>query len=163
MGEEEIIDELRVIVSEEDRMTAYFTFSTGMRPSLHQFRIYGPRNGLLLDQDNETIVRLRGPRYKSFLEQFVPPVALAKEYFGCGIFNVRKFLARDFHSKAGMKFLIESFYRSIKEQASLPITYPEILRTSRIMDSIFNQIYLRPRHSKPTLRLAQEAAAAPGV
>jgi predicted dehydrogenase len=141
MGEEEIIDELRVIISEQDRMTAYFTFSSSLRPSLHQFRIYGPKNGILLDQDNETLIRLRGPRYKSFLEQFVPPMAFAKEYLGCGIYNVRKFLARDFHAKAGMKFLIEAFYRSIREQTPVPIPYAEILRTSRIMDSIFAQIY----------------------
>lgn len=62
MGEQEIVDELRVLISEEERTTAYFTFSSQMRPALHQFRIYGPKNGLLLDQDNETLVRLRGAR-----------------------------------------------------------------------------------------------------
>ena len=47
MGETEIIDELRVIITNEERTTAYFTFSSQMRPSLHQFRIYGPKNGLI--------------------------------------------------------------------------------------------------------------------
>lgn len=158
MGEEEIIDELRVIISEQGRLTAYFTFSTGMRPSLHQFRIYGSKNGLLLDQDNETLVRLRGARYKSFLEQFVPPVTFAKEYLGCGIYNVRKFLGRDFHAKAGMKFLIESFYRSIREEGPLPIPCAEILRTSRIMDSIFAQIYPGPMRSDLPLSACSEPA-----
>jgi len=51
MGETSITDELRVIISEEERTTAYFTFSSQMRPSLHQFRIYGPKTGLVLDQD----------------------------------------------------------------------------------------------------------------
>ena len=60
MGVTEIIDELRVIVSEEQRVTAYFTFSSQMRPSLHQFRAYGSKNGLILDQDQETLIRLRG-------------------------------------------------------------------------------------------------------
>src|SRR5882762_1341169 len=32
MGETEIIDELRVIISDEDQVTAYFTFSSQMRP-----------------------------------------------------------------------------------------------------------------------------------
>src|SRR5207244_8951861 len=32
LGETEIIDELRVIISEEDRTSAYFTFSSQMRP-----------------------------------------------------------------------------------------------------------------------------------
>jgi predicted dehydrogenase len=140
MGENEIVDELRVIISDERRTTAYFTFSSQMRPSLHQFRIYGPKNGLLLDQDNETLIRLWGTRYKSYLEQFVPPLALAKQYLGNVSRNARKFLASDFHMKSGMKCLIESFYRSITDGAPLPISYREILLTSRIMDTIFEQL-----------------------
>src|SRR5438270_1140467 len=33
-----IIDELRVIICEEERTTAYFTFSTQMKPPIHEFR-----------------------------------------------------------------------------------------------------------------------------
>ena len=43
MGEDDIIDEVRVIISDKSKMTAYFTFSTQMRPALRQFRIYGPK------------------------------------------------------------------------------------------------------------------------
>jgi predicted dehydrogenase len=139
MGEDEIVDELRVIISEERRTTAYFTFSSQMRPSLHQFRLYGPANGLLLDQDNETLIKLRGKRYKSYLEQFVPPLAFAKQYLGNASGNMLKFLRSDFHFKSGMKYLIESFYESIREGAPVPIPYDQILRTSRIMDAIFAQ------------------------
>jgi predicted dehydrogenase len=137
MGEMEIIDELRVIIHEDERLTAYFTFSSQIRPSLHQFRIYGPKNGLILDQDNETLIKLRGKRYKSYLEQFVPPLSFALQYAGNFHENLRAFLANDFHPKAGMKFLIESFYKSIVESLPPPIPYREILLTSRIMDSIF--------------------------
>jgi predicted dehydrogenase len=139
MGEEEIVDELRVIISEAQGTTAYFTFSSQMRPSLHQFRIYGPRNGLVLDQDNETLVKLRGNRYKSYLEQFIPPLVFARQYLGNVAKNGRTFLARDFHMKAGMKHLIEAFYLSIVTDSPLPIPYREILLTSRIMDAIFEQ------------------------
>jgi predicted dehydrogenase len=140
MGEAEIVDELRVIISEEDRLTAYFTFSSQMRPSLHQFRIYGPHNGLLLDQDSEVLIRLRGERYKSYLEQFLAPLVFARQYAVNSSRNVRKFLARDFHPKSGMKHLIEAFYASIITNGPVPIPYHEILRTSRIMDSIFSQL-----------------------
>jgi len=54
IDEREIVDELRVIIYEQECTTAYFTFSSQMRPSLHQFRVYGPKNGLLLDQDTES-------------------------------------------------------------------------------------------------------------
>lgn len=140
IGEEEIVDELRVIISESDRTTAYFTFSSQMRPSLHQFRLYGPKNGLLLDQDNETVIRLPGKRHKSYLEQFIPPIVFAKQYLGNLAENMRMFLAADFHAKSGMKYLIESFYRSIVDDAPLPLSHREILLTSRLMDAIFEQV-----------------------
>ncbi|HEU0048770.1 MAG TPA: Gfo/Idh/MocA family oxidoreductase, partial [Nitrososphaera sp.] len=140
LGEKEICDELRVIVTEDKGATAYFTFSSQMRPSLNQFRIYGPRNGLMLDQENETLIRLKGGRYKSYAEHFISPLVLAKQYCGNAFRNVRSFLANDFHSKTGMKYLIESFYRSITEGAPVPIPYREILLTSRIMDEVFEQI-----------------------
>src|SRR5205823_4235766 len=60
LGEHEIVDELRVIISDDQATTAYFTFSSQMRPCLHQFRIFGPKNGLVIDQDNETLIRLSG-------------------------------------------------------------------------------------------------------
>lgn len=140
MGETEIVDELRVIISEDGGPTAYFTFSSQMRPTLHEFRIYGPRNGLVLDQDQETLLRIRGDRYKSYGEKFVPPVKLAGQYLGNLKTNVGSFLRRDFHMKAGMKCLIETFYRSIARNEPPPIPYRELLATARIMDSIFEQV-----------------------
>jgi predicted dehydrogenase len=139
-GETEIIDELRVIICEGERTTAYFTFSSQMRPSLHQFRVYGPKGGLILDHDQETLIKLRGTRYTSYAEKFIPPVISAKQYLGNLITNMRTFLANDFHMKSGMKFLIESFYRSIIEGTPVPISYREILLTARIMDTIVAQL-----------------------
>ena len=140
MGETEIIDELRVIICEEERSTAYFTFSSQMRPDLHKFCIYGSENGLVLDQDQETLIKLRGKRFTSYMEKFLPPVIFAGQYLGNLSRNVRVFLARDFHMKSGMKYLIESFYRSIVEGTAVPIPYREILLTARIMDAIFAQL-----------------------
>ena len=140
MGETEIIDELRVIINADDRVTAYFTFSSQMRPSLHCFRIYGSKNGLELDQDQETLITLRGNRYKSYAEKFLPSLEFAKQYLGNVKTNLGSFLARDFHMKSGMKYLIESFYRSIQEGESVPIPYREIILTAKIMDEIFLQL-----------------------
>ena len=140
MGESDIIDELRVIMCEEERTTAYFTFSSQMRPSLHQFRLYGPKNGLILDHDQETLIKLRGTRFKSYVEKFVPPVLLAKQYLDNVTTNLRSFWVRDFHMKSGMKFLIEAFYRSIVEGGPVPIPYREILLTAKVMDCIFAQL-----------------------
>src|SRR5439155_13549627 len=129
MGEGDIVDELRVIISDDERATAYFTFSSQIRPQLHQFRIYGPTGGLVLDQDQETLLKLRGARFKSYAEKFVPPVLFAQQYLGNLATNARSFLARDFHMKSGMTHLVEAFYLSIMEDAPVPIPYQEILLT----------------------------------
>jgi len=147
-GESEIIDELRVIISEAERVTAYFTFSSRMRPALHQFRIYGEKNGLILDQDQETLIRLRGKTYVSYAEKFIPPISFAMQYLGNLRTNLRTFLACDFHMKSGMKYLIESFYRSVLEGTPEPIPYREIILTTQIMDAIFRQLDV-PRSGGP--------------
>ena len=140
LGETEIIDEVRVIISEECGATAYFTFSSQMRPSLHEFRMYGKRNGVVLDQDKETLILLRGRRYPSYAEKFIPPITIAGQYLGNLKTNAVCFLKNDFHMKSGMKYLIESFYRSIETGTPEPIPYREILLTARIMDAIFKQL-----------------------
>ena len=149
VGETEIIDELRVIISEEERTTAYFTFSSQMRPSVHQLRLYGARNGLILDHDSEMLIKLRGTRYPSYLEKFIPPVTFARQYLSNMAGNLRRFARNDFHAKSGMKYLIESFYRSIVEGGPVPIPYQEIILTAKIMDSIFSQLETQSLQSEP--------------
>ena len=156
INEREIVDELRVIICEEERTTAYFTFSSQMRPSIHEFRIYGAKNGLVLDQDHEILIQLRGEKYKSYADKFVPPVQFAKQHLGNSLRNLRQFLAMDFHMDSGMKQLIESFYQSIREGTAMPIPYREILLTARIMDAIFDQL----SDSQPQSQLAFKAQLA---
>lgn len=158
IGESEIVDELRVIISDNERATtAYFTFSSQMRPVIHEFRIYGSKNGLILDHNHETLIRLRGTKFKSYADHFIPPVVLAKQHLGNVIGNLRLFLARDFHMDSGMKFLAESFYRSIREGTALPISKREILLTARIMDNIFQQL----SSGRSLERWVSQSAAAP--
>jgi predicted dehydrogenase len=140
INEHEIVDELRVIISEEERTTAYFTFSTQMRPAIHEFRIYGPKNGLILDQDHEILIKIRGEKFKSYADKFIPPVVLAKQCFQNLATNARLFLKRDFHMDSGMGYLIRSFYGSILENTPVPIPYREILLTTKLMDSIFAKL-----------------------
>lgn len=144
IGETEIIDELRVIISEQQCTTAYFTFSSQMRPALHQLRLFGPKNGLILDQDNETLVRVPGTRRVSYVEKFLPPIEFAAQYVHNVMGNARRFLLSDFHMKSGMRCLIQSFYRAIVEGDPLPISYREIILTATIMDSIFSQLEVQP-------------------
>jgi len=140
IDETEIIDELRVIIHDNNSTTAYFTFSSQLNPVMHQFRVYGTKNSLIVDDDNQTLIKIKGGKYKSYLNHFIPPCIYAKQYLANSIHNIQKFIKADFHMNYGMKHLIEKFYRSISDNAPLPITYKEILLTSRIMDSIFEQV-----------------------
>lgn len=140
LGEEELIDELRVIIHEEKGTTAYFTFSSQMHPSLNQFHIYGSKNGLMIDEDQRFLVKLSGGSFKSYANHFIPPVINAGQYLGNLVHNLHLFLKMDFHMDAGKKHLFEAFYRSITDGAPVPIPYREIILTSRIMDTIFEQI-----------------------
>jgi len=138
-GETDMVDELRAIISDGRSTTAYLTFSTGMRPAIHQFRIFGPQNGLEVDEDHQTVIRLRGSSYKSYLEQLIPPFSIAINYAKEGLSNAKALLTQDLHNDMGMKSLMEAFYHSIERDSALPISYREILLTARIMDKIFEQ------------------------
>jgi len=140
IGEHDLIDELRVIIDDENKTTSYFTFSTQMRPLLREFRIYGPKNGLIINQDHHSLIKVPGTNYISYLDKFIPLNHYAKQYRKNMMANAKLFLKRDFHMKSGLKRLIELFYESISYNSPLPISYQEILLTSKLMDSIFNQI-----------------------
>ena len=140
LGEKDLIDELRVIIRDGFQTTAYFTFSTQMRPLLREFRIYGPKNGLIINQEHHSLIRVPGKEYKSYLNKFVPLNYFAKEYRKNIYTNARLFLKNDLHMKEGMKRLIELFYSSISNHTPPPIAYKEILLTTRIMDQAFAQI-----------------------
>jgi predicted dehydrogenase len=145
LGETEIVDELRVIISGGEETTAYFTFSSQMKPVLQQFRIYGPKNSVILDQNHEVVLELKGKKFKSYADFFIPPVFMAAQQVRNLRENIGLFVKHDFHMDTGMKYLIRAFYHSIKSDTEVPIPYREIVLTAKIMDSIFAQTGARNR------------------
>lgn len=142
IGENDIIDELRVIINDGDRRTAYYTFSSQMAPPIKQFRLYGPKNSLIIDHEHQTVIKISN-NYTYYLNHFISPLLDARQYYSNSITNMKKFIKKDFYFESGRKYLIESFYRSVTDGAPLPISYREILLTSTIIDAIFEQIYLK--------------------
>ena len=142
IGENGIVDEVRVIIKDEDSTTAYFTFSSQIKPVPHQFRLYGLKNSLIVDDEHQMLIKIDNKEYKSYLRYFVPPFGFAKQYFENFSRNFKKFIMKDFHlpNDAALKTLIESFYNSIVGNSPLPLSYKEIILTSKIMDAIFAQI-----------------------
>jgi predicted dehydrogenase len=139
LNETEILDELRAIIYGDCSTTAYFTFTTQFSPAVHQLRVYGPKNSLIVDDLHQTVIKITG-NYKSYLNHFIPPLVDAKQYLANSIKNVKRFIKRESYFEEGRKHLIEKFYRSVSNGGPVPIPYREILLTSKIMDDIFKQL-----------------------
>jgi predicted dehydrogenase len=145
--EDDIIDELRVIISDCDNTTAYFTFSSQIYPSQQLLRLYGPKCSLIADDIQQTLLVLNQSSYKSYLKTFIPPLIYAKQYLGSMKANMAAFIRNDFHVNSGMKYLIRSFYESINNNLDPPIPYREIILTSEILDLIFDRL----NHNRSTM------------
>lgn len=139
IDENEIIDELRVIIHDNENTTAYFTFSSQITPPIKQFRIYGPRSSLIVDNEHQTVIKV-SENYKYYLNHFIPPIKDAKQYLQNSFRNIFKFIKRQHYFEHGRRYLIETFYQSIKKGTDPPISYREILLTSKIIDEIFDQL-----------------------
>jgi predicted dehydrogenase len=155
LGEEEILDELRVVIRDKNGTTALFCFSTQIK-GLNQLRIYGPAASITADIITGSLVRNTNRSYKSYLTYFVPPLKNAREHLRNARRNLTNFVRRRLYQDFGMKELVERFYNSIRKESPLPIPYREIILTARIMDEIFAQIYPR-RGQKSDDREQREA------
>ena len=74
LGESELIDELRVIIADGEQTTRTSRSRRRCDRRFTSFALYGARNGLILDEDKQTLIRLRGHRYTS-LRRTVHPSA----------------------------------------------------------------------------------------
>ncbi len=137
---QEVQDELRVFLRDENGTTAFFCFSTQIKPGQNYLRICGPKNSLFVDNSSGTLLRQENKPAKSYLTFFLPPLRNAKQHFRNACGNIRNFLTGKLHQDSGMKELIEQFHNSIRQQSAPPIPYREIILTARIMDEIFAQI-----------------------
>lgn len=140
MGGAEVMDELRVHLRDKRGTTAYFCFSTQLRPPVNQLRLFGPSGTLVVDHASGSLVRIPNRSAKSYLTYFLPPLRLAREHACNGFRNMWRFVHRDLYQDAGMKEIIQRFYASILQGAPAPLPNREIILTARLMDEIFRQI-----------------------
>ena len=140
-GGQEVLDELRVMIRDHRGTTAFFCFSTQLKPGLNQLRICGPSNSLVVDHTSGSLIRHFNRSHKSYLTFFAPPLLQAREHLRNAKRNVVNFLRQRLYQDSGMKEQIERFYACIRVSAPPPIPYRQIISTARIMDEIFAQIY----------------------
>jgi predicted dehydrogenase len=140
LGEEEVHDELRVLIRDAHGTTAFFCFSSQIKPGLNQLRLFGLDGTILVDHTSGSLIPYANRSYKSYLTYFVPPINNARMNFRNARRNFFAFLGQKLYQDYGMKELIERFYNSIRRNEPPAIPYREIILTARIMDEIFAQI-----------------------
>ncbi len=136
----DIVDEVRAIVRDDRGTTASFLFTTQFGAASNELRLFGRAGNLVLDNTYRTVLRIRPSRQKSYLRYFLAPLVLAREQARNTLVNVRQFARKEFQMDFGMRKLMELFYGAVREGGPDPIPLPEIRRTARIMDAIFQQM-----------------------
>lgn len=141
LGDETIVDELRVSIYDRKNTTAYLTFSTQIKPAaLHQFRIYGKTNGVFVDHNTQVVYGMKDVSYKSYLNYLIPQINMARQYVGNFFRNFRGILRKQVYMDYGMYYLVKSFYEAIDNGVEIPVSYCQIRMTSLIMDRIMEQL-----------------------
>jgi predicted dehydrogenase len=148
LGGNEVQDELRVFIRDRRGTTAFFCFSTQIKPGLNILRILGPAKSLIVDHASGSLIRQEISSHKSYLTFLIPPLRQGREHLGNAWRNFRNIVRGRLHQDSGMKELIERFYTSIRTGGPPPIPYREIILTTRIMEEIFNQVY-PPKNETP--------------
>lgn len=148
----DIVDEVRAVLRDNRGTTGFFLFTTQFGEGSNELRLFGKAGNLVLDNNYRTVIRLRPPAYKSYLRYFMAPLSHAREHARNSMVSIRQFARKEFQMDFGMRKLMELFYRAIREGGPDPIPLEEILRTARIMDSIFAQM---PKSQKTLAKTRQ--------
>src|SRR5439155_13161097 len=130
LGGQEVLDELRVMIRDKKGTTAFFCFSSQLRPGLKLLRVYGPENSLVADILTGSLIRSRNRSFKSYLTYFLPPLLNAQEHLKAACANITNFVRQRLYQDFGMKELIERFYDTIRSGAPPPIRHREIILTA---------------------------------
>ncbi len=134
-----ILDELRVAISGE-KVSAYGTFSVNINPFQHKMIIYGTKSTASIDYESRTLLLTPSSSAPGPFGKLVDPFIVGKRYLQEGLNNIIRFIKFDFHFYSGANTLFGLFYKSIKNNTEVPLPYSSILKTSYIMEDIFNQI-----------------------
>lgn len=143
LGGNEVLDELRVLLRDRAGTTAFFCFTTQVRPGLNRLQLYGPRNSITVDLTSGSVYTHQGRNYKSYLVFVAPPLIAARQHLGNAARNIISIARRRLYQDSGMQELIQRFYESFTAGGALPIPYRDILVTARIMDSVFAEVRRR--------------------
>ena len=136
---DELFDELRIFIKGE-RVSAYGTFTSNVKPVAQFSRIYGTRSIIEVDYNTRVVAVEPGTGLPSAIGRLVSGFSRSKAVARSSFQNLWRFMKNEYHYFAGLNHLITRFYESILQDGPLPISTADMLRISWIMDEIFRQI-----------------------
>jgi predicted dehydrogenase len=132
---DEMPSEMRVLIK-DDRVTASAIFSSGMRPVLHRFQVFGTKGSTSLDFTSGVLSIDRRPRHRGTIGALLSGYEEAWRRFRYANRNMVRMTKGEFGYFSGLQYLIRSFYRSIVRDDPVPIPHDLILKVSRLTDRV---------------------------
>ncbi len=132
-------DELRLMLFDAD-VSAFATFTSHAQPLAHFLNVYGTKNSARLDFETGTITvgstsALPGP-----FGRLSRTFGQGCQCFRQGAKNAIRFVRSEYHTLAGLNFLINAFYESIRQDAAVPIPYQDMLKVAAMTEDVFAQL-----------------------
>jgi predicted dehydrogenase len=138
LSQQALSSEMRVLIR-DGPMTATAIFSAASRPVLHQFQVFGTKGSLSLDFGSGMLTALVAPRMRGALGSLFSGYGDALRRLTYANRNAVRLGNGRFGHFAGLRFLISSFYQSIREDCAPPISNDLILKASELMDRVLSQ------------------------
>jgi predicted dehydrogenase len=132
-------DELRLMFVDTS-VSAFATFTAQAQPLAHFLNVYGTKNSARLDFETGTMTFGSSSVLPGPFGRLSRTFGQSSQYFRQGTGNVLRLVRSDYHALAGLNFLIDAFYESIRQDAPVPIAYEDILRVAAMTDAVFAQL-----------------------
>jgi predicted dehydrogenase len=132
-------DELRLMLFDANA-SAFATFTSHARPIGHFLNVYGTKKTARLDFETGTIALTSTTALPGALGRLSRTFGEGLQYLRQGTQNVLRFVRGEYHSLAGLNFLIDAFYDSIRQDGPVPIPYRDMLKVASLTDDVFAQL-----------------------
>jgi predicted dehydrogenase len=134
-----LLDELRVHLTDPTGPTANATFSSAASPRGHWVRVYGTEGTATADFNLRTVELAGSVSLPTNLGRLLPSLTRIGSTVRQAATNTGRFATAEFHYFAGFRRLLEAFYRSILDDGPEPIALADMERMARLQDTIWQQ------------------------
>jgi hypothetical protein len=139
-------DELRLMIC-DDKVSAFATFSSHARPVAHFLNVYGTKNTARLDFEIGVMTLASSSALPGSLGRLSRTFGQGFQYFRQGTTNAIGFVRSEYHVLAGLGFLIDAFYESIRQDGPVPVPYQDMLKVAAMTEAVFARLH----QQKPVL------------